>query len=180
MKFLPYERITIRTRLSSKEAGEKLHEVIEPKRFVRWFEVKHKPYQGDINDSHFEVARVIHYRTPSLPIIKGEIQPEARGCSVHITMCPAGAVVALVMVQLGIIGYYLLSAIVSVISAALQGATQDPSRLLIPGGLFVLVYTFFVGLFKFESIQSKEFFRELLQAEEVEEMGIAYPFTGAG
>jgi hypothetical protein len=180
MNFLPYEDLKIRTRLSTKEAWEKLHEAIEPKRFVGWLEVNYKPYHGDLNDFHFEVARAIRYSNPSLPIIRGDIRPEAIGCSIHITMRPIGFVIAVMLILLGIVCNLFLSAIGSLISSALQGNVNDPSILVVVGGMFAAIYTFFVGPFKFESIQAKEFFCELLQAEEVEEMGITNPFKVAG
>jgi thiol:disulfide interchange protein len=157
-----------------------LQGVIEPKRFVGWFEVNHKPYQGDIDDVHFEVVRFIRYSNPSLPIISGKIQSDGGGCSVHITMCPIGIFLAFIIFWLGTIIYLLLRVLVSLVSSALQGNIQDPSIIFGLVIMFALGYTFSVGLFKFESIQAKEFFRELLQAESIEEMGIANPFKRAG
>ena len=194
MKFLPYEHLKIRTKLSTKEACEKLdgvveplnyvivppNGVIEPKRFFGWFEVNQKPYEGNLEGSHFEVSRVIHYRNSFLPIIKGEIQPEMSGSSIDITMRPNGFVIAFMMLWLGFVGFFLLAIVGSLISSALQGNLEDPSIVLAPGGMFVFGYTLFVGGFKFESSRSKEFFRELFQAEEVEEIGIANPFRAAG
>jgi hypothetical protein len=180
MKYLPYENVKMKTRLTTTEVCEKLHGVIEPKRFIGWFQASHKPYQGDIDEFNFEVVRFFRHSNPSLPIIRGSIQSDAVGCSVLITMQPPGVFAAFMMFWLGGVGYLILRVIASLISSAFQGHLQDPSILLPLGGMFALGYAFFVGLFKIESIQSKEFFRELLQAESVEEMGIDNPFKNAG
>ena len=180
MKFLPYERLKIKTRLSADEARKRLNDAIEPKRFRRWSEANHKPYQGNVEGSYFEISRIIHYRNSFLPIIKGEIQPEMSGSSIHITMRPHGFVIAFMIFWLGGVGFFFFAMLVSFISSTTQSNIGDASSLLIPGGMFAFGYALLFGGFKFESIKSKEFLRDLLQAEEVEEMGIVNPFRIAG
>lgn len=180
MNLLPYERLKIRTMLSTKEAREKLDGVIELRRNAVWFEVNHKPYQGKVDDSQFEVVRVIHYRNPFVPIIKGDIQPETSGCSIHITMYPIGIFIAPAIIVLGFVGYHLFAAAGSLFSSALHGNLNDPSIVLGLGMAFVLIYAIFIALFKFESMTAKEFFCELFQAEVVEKLGIGNPFRAAG
>jgi hypothetical protein len=46
--------------------------------------------------------------------------------------------------------------------------------------MFVLGYALFLGGFKFESIRSKNFFQELFEARDVEEIGITNPFEKLG
>ena len=180
MKFIPYEHLKIKTRLSADEVSKRLDEVIEPKRSFRWFEANRKPYQGNIEGPSFEISRIIHYRNSFLPIIKGEIQPEMSGSSVHITMRPHGFIIAFMIVWLGGVGFFFFIMLVSFISSMTQNNIRDAAVLLIPGGMFAFGYALLLGGFKFESIKSKKFFRDLFQAEEVEEMGIVNPFGVAG
>lgn len=180
MKFLPYEHLKIKTRLSADEARKRLADTIEPKRFRRWFEANHKPYQGNMEGCDFEISPIIHYRNSFLPIIKGEIQSEMSGSSVHITMRPHGFVIAFMILWLGGVGFFFLIMLASFISSMTQNNIRDASVLLIPGGMFAFGYALLLGGFKFESIKSKQFFRDLFQAEEVEEMGIVNPFGVAG
>ena len=180
MNLLPYEHLKISTRLSTNEVCEKLSGVVELGRNAVWFKLNHKPYQGKLADTHFEVVRVPHYRGPRGPIIKGDIQPEMSGSSIYITIHPIGIFAAIPVLMLGLVGYLLLSAIGSLISSAIQGNMKDPSILIGLVIMFAIIYVFLIGPFKFESRTSKEFFCELFQAEAVEELGKANPFWAAG
>lgn len=175
MKFLPYERLKIITSLSVDEVLKRLNNSIEPKRYFRLLGSGTKPYQGSVEGSHFEVSRIIGYRNSFLPMIKGDLQSEISGCSVYITMHPKIFVTAFMIVWLGGVGFFFLTFLYS-----LASSSTDPSIVLIPGGMFVFGYGLFLGGFKFESIKSRKFFRELFEAREVEEMGIANPFETAG
>src|SRR6266498_1868481 len=102
MNLLPYERLKIKTKLSTEEACEKLYEVVELSPYAVWFKTNHKPYQGKIDATHFEVVRVMHYRSPVVPIIKGDLNPETSGCAIHITMYPIGIFIAPAIIGLGV------------------------------------------------------------------------------
>ena len=180
MKFLPYERLKINSALSSEEILKRLDNVIEPKRYFRLFGSGTKPYQGSVEGSHFEISRSIGYRNSFLPMIKGDVQSEMSGCSVYITMQPHILVIAFMIFWLGGVGVIFLGFLYSLVSPLTEPHTTDPSLALIPGGMFVFGYALSLGGFKFESIKSKKFFRELFEAREVEEMGIANPFEMAG
>jgi len=180
MKFLPYEHLRIKTRLSVEEVRKRVEETTEPKRLFRWFEVNHKPYQGKIEGSHFEVSRIIHYRNSFLPKIKGEIQADVRGCSIDLRMYPHELVMVFTIFWLGSIGFFFLRMLGAFLSSGTASNTGDLSTLLIPAGLLLFGYVLIVGGFKFESTKSKTFFHELFQAEEVEEMGMVNPFGVAG
>jgi hypothetical protein len=81
---------------------------------------------------------------------------------------------------LGFVGLFCLWFLYALISSFTDPLTTGLFVALIPGGMFVFGYAMFLGGFKFESIKSKKFFRELFEAREVEEMGIANPFEMAG
>jgi hypothetical protein len=180
MKFFPYERFKIKSHLSKSEAINRLNNVIEPKRYFRFFGSSEKPYQGKIEDSHFEISRIIGYRNSFLPMIKGDIESEISGCSILISMQPQIFVVAFMIFWLGGVGFFFLVILWSFISSLGQTSATDPSILLFPAGMFVFGYALLLGGFKFESVKSKKFFQELFEVEEVEEMGFTNPFGAAG
>jgi len=175
MKFLPYESLKISTALSSEVVLKQLDSVIEPKRHFRFFGSGSKPYQGSVEGSHFEISRIIGYGNSFLPMINGDVQREISGCSIYITMRPRIFATAFMIFWLGGVGLFFLVFLISIIS----GAT-DSSTLSFPATMFVLGYAMFLAGFKFESIKSKKFFQELLEARDVEEFGIANPFEKAG
>lgn len=180
MKFLPYERLKINTALSNAEVLKRLDNAIEPKRYFRLFGAVTKPYQGSIEGSHFEISRIIGYRNSFLPMIKGDVQNEISGCSVYITMQPHILVTAVMILWLGSVGLFFLDSLYSLISSLTEPQTINPSLALFPGGMLLFGYAMILGGFKYESTKSKKFFGELLEAREVEEMGIANPFETAG
>ena len=180
MKFLPYEHFKIKTTLSSQEVFKRLDNVIEPKRHFRLFGSGTKPYQGEMEGSHFEISRIIGYKNSFLPMIKGDVQAEIIGCSIHISMQPRAFIIGFMIFWLGGVGFFFFAALGSFISSLAQTSTADPALMLFPGGMFAFGYALLLGGFKFESIKSKKFFQDLFEVEEVEEMGFANPFTAAG
>ena len=180
MKFFPFERLKITTKYSADEAISRLANVTEPRRYFRWFATDHKPYEGKVEGYQFQISRVINYRNSFLPMIHGKVLPEMPGSSIRITMRPHGLVIAFMIFWLGSVGFFFLAMLVSFISSATQNNMGDLSMLLIPGGMFAFGYALILGGFKFESIKSKKFLRELFQAEEVEEIAIVNPFEVAG
>jgi len=172
MKLIPYERLKIKTSLRAEEALQRLSEKVEPKRFFRMWRPDEKPYQGEITGSTFKVTRIIRYRNSFLPIIKGEVQPEMGRSSVAITMQPHILVLifmALWMVILAISFFFSLIDYISTIDRAGSSLQTLPETILASGGILLFSYLLFWGAFKFESVRSKKFFRELFQAEDVEE-----------
>lgn len=175
MKFLPYEHLKISTALSREVVLKELDSVVEPKRYFRLFGSGSKPYQGSIKGSHFEISRIIGYGNSFLLMIKGDVESELSGCSIHITMRPRIFATAFMMFWLGGVGLFFLVFLIAMIS----GATNS-SALSVPATMCVLGYAMFLGGFKFESSKSKKFFQELFEARDVEEFGIANPFEKAG
>ena len=180
MKFLPYEHFKIKTTLSSPEVLKRLDNVIDPKRHFRLFGSGTKPYQGKIEGSHFEISRIIDYRNSFLPMIKGDVQAEMSGCSIHISMQPRALIIGFMIFWLGGVGFFFFVALGSFISSLARTSPADPALIPFLGGMFAFGYALLLGGFKFESIKSKKFFQELFDVEQVEEMGFAHPFRAAG
>jgi hypothetical protein len=180
MKFLPYEHLKIKSALSSQEVLKRLNNVIEPKRYLRLFGTREKPYEGKAEGEHFEVSRIIGYRNSFLPMINGDIQTDINGCTIYISMRPHILVIAFMVFWLGSVGIGFLGSLISFIPLFGQNSTTHSSLILPLGGMFAFGYGILLGCFKFESIKSKDFFLDLLEAKEVEEMGFTNPFNIAG
>lgn len=179
MKFLPYERFKIRTLLGDQEVLKRLDNIIEPRRY-RFFGSREKPYQGEFAGSHFEISRIIGYRNSFLPMITGDVKSEFIGCSVSISMYPHISVIIFILCGLAAVGSFFMTNLGSFISSLIQTSTANFSFLLPAGAMFGFGYVLTLAGFKFESGQSKKFFQELCEAEEIEEMGFANPFGEAG
>ena len=180
MKFFPYEYFKIKSHLSKSEAINRLKNVIEPKHYFRFLESNKKPYQGKIKGSNFEISRIIGYSNSFLPRIKGNIESEIDGCSICISMQPHILVVAYMIFWLGGVAFFFLAILKSYISSLGLILTKELTILLILVGMFIFGYAVLLGGFKFESENSKSFFQELFEAEEVEELEFVNPFRAAG
>lgn len=178
---IPYEKLKIKSPLSATDALKKLDEVIEPKRsFRKFWDSNHKPYEGKIDGSQFTTTRIIHYRNSFLPVIKGEVQSEISGSTINVTMYPHILVILFMSLWLGFVGFFfivILSSFISSISQASTVSADTPTVIFIPAAMFIFGYTLLLGSFKFESVKSKAYFRELFQASEVEEAGIVNLFN---
>ncbi len=169
MLLLPYECLIVETHLSPEEVYRTLTSIVEPRR-PRWgfwfFWSEHRPYRGKVSRDEFKITRIIHYKNSFLPIVKGRIQQEVGGSCVHITMHPRIDVLVFMAFWLGALGYMGLSLVADIIISALWPDLIEPvfpSALLGIGGMFTFGYVLLMGAFKFESIKSKSFFRELLE-----------------
>ena len=86
MKLLPYEIFTVETREPLPSVVDRLAAQIEAPR-IRWgFSRDHKPYQGTISETGFEIRRIIHYRNSFLPKIRGQFEATPQGTLVRIKM----------------------------------------------------------------------------------------------
>ena len=181
MILIPYERITIKTALCADEVLQRLEANVAPERLFSMWRKKTKIYQGKIDGFHFEVTRIIEYRS-SPPLIKGVIKSETSGSSILITMYPdalAIAMMSLVLVGAGLV--FLFSLINFLFSAIATGALNSPllDILSISAGTLVFGYLAFLGIFKLESVNSKYFFRKLFLADQVDEFTIKDLFKAA-
>lgn len=175
MLLIPYEKLKIKSPLNATDVLKKLDDAIEPKRsFRKFWDSSHKPYEGKIDGSQFITTRIIHYRNSFLPIIKGEVQSEISGSTINVTMHPHILVIIFMSLWLGFVGFFfiaILSSFISFISQAGTVSTTSPTVLFIPAVMFIFGYTLLLGSFKFESVKTKAYFRELFQASDIEEAG---------
>jgi hypothetical protein len=108
------------------------------------------------------MSRVIGYKNSFLPIIKGEVRSETLGSLVDVTMHSDISVFVFMVIWMGILGFAFLSTL----------ANPGNSSSLVALAMMAFGYLLVLIGFKFESIQSKKFLRELFQAESVQEMGL--------
>ena len=87
MKFIPFEKFTIKSNLNEIELKSLLSNIIEPKKYFRIKRNNKCPYEGTIKNNHFKINRIIYYKNPFLPIIKGKFIPQINnGTNIKITM----------------------------------------------------------------------------------------------
>ncbi|PQA90135.1 hypothetical protein B0A69_20890 [Chryseobacterium shigense] len=156
MKYLPFERIIYRTKLSEQEIITRLSGFVEPKKFS-FGKTSTKEYEGSINDKRFEINRVINYRNSFLPQLTGIIQKDNYGTQIEVTMKLHVFVFVFLIFWCGFVMFFLIS----------LGVVQQKISVffLVPVGMLLFVYALTMLGFKTESKKSKEFLMKSFEAE---------------
>ena len=166
MKYLPFENITYRTKLELEEIQKRINEVIEPKKTFRMKGIfgssNHKPYEGSVNGNSFSITRIIGYRNSFLPRINGIIKKDFNGNKVNVKMRLHVFVIIFMFIWFGGVGIGFLAALVSWFKF---GSQNFEPMSLIPFGMLIFGYALVTGGFKYESIKSKKYLAQLLEAE---------------
>lgn len=187
MGFLPFEHLTIHTRLDAEEGLQKLESVVEPypapESQIRERSghdrslVSQRPYYGKIEGSHFKIHRnvSIDERSPS-PSIEGDIQSEANGCSICITLQPNSLTRVSLVCVVGVPACLLFcSGVTSVIEAIRSGGQVSIlpfAGWLVFAGWLILSFVLVWGSIKSESASAKLFFCALFRAYRVDKFGV--------
>lgn len=86
ISLIPYQTFEIKTRLSQEAARQKLQEIVEPRKLMRFgLSRKHNLFEGEIEGTAFKISRIIHYRNSFLPILVGQIQDDLDASTLRIT-----------------------------------------------------------------------------------------------
>lgn len=163
MKYFPYENITYKTKLDTKEVINRIQKNIELK--ISFFTTitdseNHKPYEGVVNGMVFKISRIIEHRNSFLPIITGVVKKDVDGAKINVKMELPPIILAFILFWCGSSG--------SVFMIFLEDSLKTgifESMILIPFGMFLFVYVMTMGSFKYESIKSKKFLAQLFEAE---------------
>jgi hypothetical protein len=169
MKYIPFEKIIIQTKLGQPELKSRLINQMEPKvnfRTGHYFSEKEfKPYEGKIEDNTFKINRIIKYRNPFLPRIIGEFKTQYGGGSkIHIKMRIKYLVLVFMI-------FWSFGPILFFISFSENFINE---KNIVPAVLISLIWIVIGYLatylpFNFERTKSKEFLIELFEIETVKE-----------
>jgi len=93
MEILPYKNVTLKTELKPEEVVNRIEDSIENIgftffRYGIFSDVYEKPFEGGINENHFEIQRLVTYRNVMLPILFGNITCESNITKIQITARP--------------------------------------------------------------------------------------------
>ena len=167
MSFLPYQRIQINTHLNNQEVYKRLESVVQAERTWGVFQKGEKPYEGVVKDTYFEISPAITYRNPGKPIIKGNIQAEANGCSIRLSIQLPILTILLMIMFIFVVGMLgLISFFVSYLFSD-QGTSITNSSLLWFLGVSFFIYVMVLGGFIAEADKSKLFFCELFETKKI-------------
>lgn len=170
-RFLPFEKITLTTKLSSEEVHKRLKENIEPKKYFPesvFNRNSAKEYEGEIIGNTFKINQILVGRRNSFaPTISGNISSYLGQTNVNIRMQLLPSVTILMSLWLGIVGLVCLAllfvGLLQVKHILMNGFSP---MFLIPFVMFAFGILLTIFGFKSESKKAKEFLTELLEGKE--------------
>ena len=163
MKLLPCENYILTTKLSPRQALEKLERNIQPKKNFPFtlFNYYTKPYEGSIyNDNRFEINRITGVRSSFLPLISGYVTRNLTETNILIKM--RLSILTLIFIFIWLLGTAMT--IMSTISKMISLKSFDP-LIVFSFLILLLFYAIVLGSFKNESIKSKKFLTGLFEEE---------------
>jgi hypothetical protein len=153
MIFLPYEYIVYETSLSQEEVLFQLKSKVEKRKLFRFSSKSdEKPYEGKFNNYSFKINRIISYRNPSLPRIRGKITKGKEKTIIKVRMRLPIFTIIFMFIWFG-----------GVFFGINQALTYPNGDL----GLFPLLFALlvgggiYIGGFKYESNKSKKFLKTI-------------------
>jgi len=166
MMLYPYKRIVYQTNLEHQHVLDALVSVVGKKRsalksplsiFSNTPDVPFKPYGGSVYKTHFDINRVLEYKS-IVPIIDGKIEPQLSGTKVQLTFYMHPFLSLFIMLWLAGAAYPLYP------STTNDWQTGSTTYLLFYVPIFLFVYFGTTLLFNHETRKSIRFFEELLKA----------------
>jgi hypothetical protein len=160
MKFFPYERYSVSTRLSSEQVLRKLRLEVGPVKFFRWPvpNEKERPFEGELNNEGFKIWRVTYLRNDFIPIFDGRIKRLPEGSIIDIRIRFSWWVISF-LVLFALVGLFLS------IYLFIQNNFSIKLSGLIPLAAYAFLYAFTTFLFKIEVSEFRNNFTRLLAAE---------------
>jgi hypothetical protein len=137
MEFVPFlVREEISVPLTPSEVNQRLEEDIEPRWTLKWWaptRTKHKDFEGEIVNHHFEIRRVIDYRNDFLPVSVGDIHPDHTGSRIELTFSLPTPLIVGIAIWLAATGAFACL----LLAFGVRNGTFDLSS-LVPLGMFLL------------------------------------------
>lgn len=173
MILLPYEKFVIKTYLAPDIILKRLAEATEPSSKWAFFWQRHKPYQGKIRENEFEIHRWSSYRNDFRPMIHGNINPERGGSSVYVVMTMHWSMIIFMCIWLSLFLLALLASIVNTLTVS-QSSVYSFNWFVCVAPTFSLLFIYLMPLvsFKVEATKSRKFLGDLLESDDVTELGL--------
>ena len=163
MKYLPYENVTFESKLNKEEIMKRISGMIEPSRTYRKFIAGRggqKPYEGSIYLNIFNMSRVIAYRNSFLPIIEGRVEEDFGTTKINVRMRLNTFVLVFICIWCGGVGIGFFA----MLTYSIGTGRFEPAT-LITLGMLLFGYALVTLGFKYESIKSKNFLKDLFDTE---------------
>jgi hypothetical protein len=142
---MPLRRFVIESPLPLAVAHARLAAAVEPKQWLR-FGGGERPFEGRVDETSFEIWRIIGYGNSSRPAIRGTLVPAGNGTTVEGSIMLSLSLFARIFLIIWF-GGVLVGCIVALVAVA--NGTREP-LLIIPFAVLAVVSLSMIGGFAFE------------------------------
>jgi hypothetical protein len=152
MRFLPFEKLIIRSKISEEEVLRRINSLLEPKKKfqVGFFgSFSYGGYRGQINDKKFNIRRNISYKNSFLPEIIGNVERVNDDTVIKVVMRPHIFIIIF-------LSFWCFAVCFGFITSFSDDSNEILSSLIIPIGLIIFAYLLTMAGFKFESNRAKK------------------------
>ncbi len=166
MRFLPYEKLLLKTPLTESQVEMRLKNFIEPKKFrpgsILLYGSNSKPYEGAMKGTKFRIWRIIYMNNIFLPEIKGEFEYLPNETLIHVKMKLQDGVLvsSCALILMGLSSFSILG-----VEQLMAHGKISIKIFSILGVTLFVYFVIILGSFKAETIRSKRDLAELFDAE---------------
>jgi len=159
MKYLPFENINYRTKLSEDEILKRVQQLVATHK-QQVGSRNSQQYKGSLSGNTFKIKRIIHYKNSFLPRINGRIGTDDKDTIIQVKMRVQNFVMVFMSIWMALVG---IACIISF--AFICGSEHFELATVIPFVMFIFGYALLIGAFKNESNPSKKYLAQLFEAE---------------
>ena len=182
MFFPPKKLLVIRTRLAPEEVRQRLLDAIAKPRGLNFLAPRPELYIGSIKEDRFCIRRKGIAKNPYRPTISGEFKGDEKGSQVRLIMKPPMRWAVSLVFVIFVLGLAILNLFDLVVDASI-GEFITLSRiviaLLVSTGLVALSYVLARGTLMQEYERATNYFCNLLESDDMQEMMNAFPNKAA-
>jgi hypothetical protein len=160
MKFRPFQKYTLYTRLSIFELKQRLQQSLVFR--SKWLR---QAYDGEIEGDEFTIFQVFPLGYPKWPEVVGRFSTSDRNTSIDVSVKFPKLALILGGAALGFLAVCFIGMIWSSWSENSHSLRSIGGLLLIPAGALFLIYSFITFNTLVVTVRSKKFLRRLFEAE---------------
>jgi|SRR5579859_4456034 len=154
MKYFLFEKYTLTTRLTVREARERLETQLEPGR--NWPFLSRnatQPYIGNVENENFTIRRALVWNNPWQPVINGRFQNDQPGAILSIRMQPH----ILPLIFLAVWTFFITCLLIGFLNSL------SPVMSVVPLGMLIFAYMAIIRTFNRETAITKAFLTTIFQ-----------------
>lgn len=165
MRFLPFDSITLQTKLKEEEVLKRLNQNIGATYLFKPNTDYGKPFTGKIEGNAFVIKRKINYRNSFRPVLHGTVEDNFTERVIKVTMRLTIYTMIFMAFWLGVVGIIALCFMFMIVANIRKADYSELFPSFIPVIMFIAGYLMTIISFNVEKKRAKEVLQEIFEAE---------------